>query len=307
MSSSIPRAVYYALASNIAVAACKFAASAYTNSGSALAEAVHSTADCMNQVFLLIGNRAAQTRPDEKHPFGYGRESYFYATLVALQIFLIGGVVSVAFGVYRLVYRVPIDHPGVVIAVLCASGVIEGIALKASIATVGRRKRRRETLWHWLRETRKPEMLLAVGEDVAALAGIAVSIVAIALSLATGSPVFDALGAVAVGLILMASAVFFMRKIKSLIVGESAHADVRAAMEAWLTEQPEIEHVVSFIVLQWADDQLVAVQVQLRSSGDTNELVRTIDRLEHAFKEAFPGVRWIFFEPELEEHGAHPP
>jgi divalent metal cation (Fe/Co/Zn/Cd) transporter len=219
---------------------------------------------------------------------------------------LVGGVVSVALGIYWLVHHVPLDHPGVVIAVLCASGVIEGIALKASIATVGRRKRKRETLWHWFRETRKPEMLLAVGEDAAALAGIVVSVAAIALSVATESPVFDALGAVAVGLILMAAAVLFMQKIKSLIVGESAHKHVREAMRAWLAARPEIEHVVSLIVLQWADDQLVAVQAQLRSCLDADELVRTINTLEHELKAAFPGARWIFFEPELKEHGTHP-
>lgn len=307
MNSSIPRAVYYALASNVAVAVCKFAAAAYTHSGSAFAEALHSTADCMNQVLLLIGGMAAQTTPDDKHPFGFGRESYFYATLVALLIFLVGGVVSAALGIHRLMHRVPLDNPAVVIAVLMASGVIEGIALRASIATVQSRKQQHETLWHWFRETRKPEMLLAVGEDVAALVGVAVSIVAIALTLATGSPVFDAVGAIAVGLILMAAAVIFMQKIKSLIVGESAHTRVREAMQTWLDEQPEIEHVVSLIVLQWADDQLVAVQARLQSCVDTEELVRTIDSLEREMKAVFPGIRWIFFEPELKEHGAHPP
>jgi cation diffusion facilitator family transporter len=306
VNSSIPRAVYYALASNIAVAICKYLAAAYTHSGSAFAEAVHSTADCLNEVLLLIGGRAAQTAADDKHPFGFGRESYFYATLVALQIFLVGGGVSVALGIYRLLHHTPLDHPAVVIVVLCVSGVIEGIALKASIGTVGRRKRPHETLWHWFRETRKPEMLLAVGEDAAALAGIAVAIVAIATSLVTGRPEFDALGAIGVGLILMAAAVVFMRKIKSLIVGESAHARVREAMLAWLVDRPEIEAVVSLVVLQWADDQLVAVQAQLRGCGNTDELVRAINTLEHALKAAFPGVRWIFFEPELKEHGAHP-
>jgi cation diffusion facilitator family transporter len=306
MNSSIPRAVYYALASNVAVAACKHMAATYTHSGSAFAEAVHSTADCMNQVFLLIGGHAAQTTPDEKHPFGFGRESHFYATLVALQIFLVGGVVSVAIGIYRLMNHVPLDHPSVVIAVLLASGMIEGIALKTSIATVERRKRPHESLWHWFLETRKPEMLLSIGEDAAALAGIAVSVIAIALSLVTGSPVFEALGAIAVGLILMAAAVLFVGKIKSMIVGESAHTRVREAMHKWLDERPEIEHMVSLIVLQWADDQLVAVQARLRECADTDELVRKINTLEHELKAAFPGARWIFFEPELEEHGAHP-
>lgn len=111
MNGAAPRAVYYALASNVAVALCKYAATAYTNSGSALAEAIHSSADCVNQLLLLMGSRAASNRADEQHPLGFGRETYFYALLVALQIFLVGGVASVAVGVVRLLHHSPLEHP----------------------------------------------------------------------------------------------------------------------------------------------------------------------------------------------------
>ncbi|CAG4909499.1 hypothetical protein R69919_03697 [Paraburkholderia gardini] len=126
MNCAAPRAVYDALASNVAVALCKYAPAAYTHSGSALAEAIHSSADCMNQFLLLIGNRAARNRADEQHPPGFGRETHFHALMVALQIFLVGGVASVTAGVVRLLHRSPVEHPYGVIVVLCVSGVIEG-------------------------------------------------------------------------------------------------------------------------------------------------------------------------------------
>ena len=215
-----PRAVYYALASNIAVAVCKYIAAIFTNSGSALAEAIHSSADCLNQLLLLLGGRAARARADEQHPLGFGCERYFYAMLVALQIFLIGGVASTVVGVVRLMHRSPLEHPYVVVAVLCTSGVIEGIALRSSISTI-ERHRRRAGLLHWFRETGKPEVMLSVGEDAAALAGVFVSLLAIGLSIATGNPVYDAIGGIGVGAVLMGTAFFSLREIKSLIVGEA--------------------------------------------------------------------------------------
>ncbi|MEQ5844368.1 MULTISPECIES: cation diffusion facilitator family transporter [Paraburkholderia] len=305
MNGAAPRAVYYALVSNVAVALCKYAAAAYTHSGSALAEAIHSSADCVNQFLLLIGNRAARNRADEQHPLGFGRETHFYALLVALQIFLVGGVASVAVGVVRLLHRSPLEHPYVVIVVLCVSGVIEGSALKASIGTIDG-ARRKAGLWTWFRETGQPQLLLVVGEDAAALAGVVASLLAVFLSVLTGSPVFDACGGIAVGLILMGTAVFSMREIKSLIVGEAAHRHVRQAMDAWLAQRPEIRRVVSLIVLKWADDLVVAIQAELRPQDSADDLVHTIDQIENDLKRAFPPARWIFFEPELPEHGSHP-
>jgi cation diffusion facilitator family transporter len=305
MSRTVPRAVYYALASNVAVALCKFAAAAYTASGAALAEAIHSSADCMNQFFMLIGRRASRMRADEEHPLGFGRESYFYSTVVALQIFVVGGLASTAVGIYRLMHTEPLDHPAVVIAVLAASVVIEGTALKASLGTIGAELRSRG-LWRWFRETGKPELLLVVGEDMAALAGVGISLVAVGLAVWTGNPMFDALGGIGVGIVLMCTALLSLREIKSLLVGESAHRSVRMKMEQWLAARPEVRRIVSLVVLRWADDLLVAVQAELASPGDAEQLVRMIDRIELALREAFPAAKWIFFEPELREHGDHP-
>jgi len=299
------RAVYYALASNIAVAACKYIAAVFTNSGSALAEAIHSSADCLNQLLLLIGRHAAHARADEQHPLGFGRETYFYSMLVALQIFIIGGVASTVVAVIRLTHQSSLEHPYVVVAVLCASGLIEGLALKSSIGTIERR-RGRAGLLHWFRETGKPEVMLAVAEDAAALAGILISLLAIGLSIATGNPAYDAIGGIGVGAVLMGTAFFSLREIKSRIVGEAAHQHVRQAMREWLEQRPDIKVVVSLIVLKWADDLVVAIQAELQPHDRADDLVRSIGRIEKELKAEFPAAKWTFFEPELREHGCHP-
>lgn len=305
MSRPVPRAVYYALASNVVVALCKYAAAAYTNSGATLAEAAHSSADCLNQLLLIAGRRAARNDADEQHPLGFGRATHFYAMLVALQIFLVGGMASLSIGAYRLWHRAALDHPAVAIAVLCVSGLVEGAALHASIRSIDRR-RRRAGLWRWFRETGQLEVMLSVGEDAAALAGILVSVLATALAMWTGWNGFDALGSIGVGLVMMVTAAVSMREIKSLIVGESAHRHVREAMRGWLDARAEVARVVSLVVLRWDDDLVVAVQAELVPHRDADELVRTIDRLENELQAAFPAARWIFFEPELREHGSHP-
>ncbi len=304
-SATVPRAVYYALASNVVVALCKFAAAAYTNSGATFAEAAHSSADCLNQLLLIAGRRAARNRPDEQHPLGFGRETHFYAMLVALQFFFVGGLVSMAIGAWRLWHHSSVDHVQIALGVLVVSALVEGSALRASIRSIDRR-RRAGGLWRWFRETGELENMLSIGEDAAALVSLFVSIAGTGLAALTGWAGFDALGSIGVGAVMMATAVFALREIKSLIVGEAARASVRGAMRAWLDARPEIGRVVSLVVLRWSDNLLVAVQAELAERCDAVELVRIIDRVENALREAFPAVRWVFFEPELREHGEHP-
>lgn len=305
MPATIPRAVWYALLSNVVVAICKLAAALYTHSGATLAEAVHSSADCFNQILLIAGRRAAHERPDELHPFGFGRETHFYAMLVALQFFIVGGLLSVGIGAWRLWHHSALDHPLIAVAVLLVSAVIEGNALRASIRTIDR-KRRAGGLWRWFRETGQIETMLSIGEDAAALASVTVSLVGTALAALTGWAGFDAIGSIGVGGVMMVTAVFSLRETKSLIVGESAHAHVRQDMREWLDARPEVERIVSLIVLRWSDSHVVAVQAELAHQRDADDLVRTIDQIETDLQRAFPSARWVFFEPELREHGEHP-
>jgi cation diffusion facilitator family transporter len=300
-----PRAVYYALASNVAVALAKYAAAAATNSGATLAEAIHSSADCINQVLLIQGRRAAVTDADELHPLGFERETHFYAMLVALQFFIVGGLGSVGIGAWRLWQHPGLEHVPLAIGVLAASAIIEGSALRASIRSIDK-KRRAGGLWRWFRETGQLEVMLSISEDTAALAGVFVSLAGTGLAALTGRSEFDALGSMGVGVVMMATAIVSLREIKSLIVGEAAPRRDREAVRAWLEARPEIDHIVSLVVLRWSESFVIAVQARLVAHRDADELVRTIDSIEVALQAAFPRARWIFFEPELGELGEHP-
>lgn len=304
-TTSAPRAVYYALASNLAVAACKFGVALYTNSGSALAEAVHSSADCLNQLALLFGHRASRATPDEQHPLGFGRETYFYGMLVAMQLFLFGGVASIAIGGFRAVHHARLERPLLAIGVLCVSGVIEALALRGSIRTIDPRHRAKGLL-NWFKESGRPSVMLSVSEDLAAVVGVLVSLIAIGTAVLTGNPLYDALGSIGVGLVLMGTALFSMREIKSLLVGESAHRRIRDEMRTWLDARAEVRRIVSLIALKWSEDLVIAIQAELEPHDSATELVRTINRIETDLKKRFPSARWIFFEPELREHGRAP-
>ncbi len=148
--------------------------------------------------------------------------------------------------------------------------------------------------------------MLSIGEDTAALAGALISFAGIGLAMLTGLAVFDSLASIGVGIVMMMTATVSLREIKSLIVGEAARAHDRKAIRRWLEKCPEIEHVVSLVVLRWSDSFVVAVQATLVEHRSADDLVRTIDRIETALHETFPAARWIFFEPELSEPGEHP-
>nr|WKF60835.1 hypothetical protein HUO10_005357 [Paraburkholderia busanensis] len=218
---------------------------------------------------------------------------------------LAGGLTSAGIGVYRALHPSPLDRPYLAVAVLCASGVIEGLALRATIRSIEPRHRAHGLL-AWFHESGRPAVMLAVGEDFASIIGVLVSLAAVITSMLTGNPLFDALGGIGVGVVLMGTAAFSMHEIKSLLVGESAQRHVREEMHAWLGERPEIRNVVSLIVLKWADDLVVAVQAELACEDSASELVRMIDRIENDLRGRFPAARWIYFEPELREHGRHP-
>ncbi|MGT2476324.1 cation transporter [Paraburkholderia terrae] len=167
-----------------------------------------------------------------------------YAKPVAMQLFVVGGLASVAVGIVRALRPSPLDSPYLAVGVLCASGVIEGLALRATIRTIEPRHRAHGLL-HWFRESGRSAVMLAVGEEFASVVGVVVSLIAVLASMLSGNPLFDAIGGIGVGIVLMGTALFSMREIKSLLVGESAHQHVREAMDTWLKTRPEIRRVVN--------------------------------------------------------------
>ena len=291
------RAIFYALGANAGIAVAKFSAAAYTGSGAMLAEAIHSLADCANQGLLLIGLSQAKDGVSEIHPLGTGRVVYFYAMMVALLLFLLGGAFSVYEGVERLRHLEPVKNPLVALAVLGVSFVLEAISLRTALHEIARTRGDR-SLWRWFRETRQSQLLVVAGEDIAALVGLGLAFIAVLAATLTGNPVYDAIGSIAIGVLLMIVAVLVMREVKSLIVGESAEPRMRAEIRAHIAARPEVLQVLSLITLQWGDSIVVAVQAEMAPQASARALVDAINVVEESIQTRWPAVQWVFFEPD---------
>ncbi|HEY1610066.1 MAG TPA: cation diffusion facilitator family transporter [Paraburkholderia sp.] len=298
MSAESPKAIVYALAANIGIAVIKYVAAAFTASGSMFAEAIHSTADCGNQLLLLFGLREARRPATALHPMGAGREINFYSLLVALLLFFVGGAFSVYEGIHRLISREPLQFVFVALGVLGVSVVLETLSLLGALRVI-RADYPDKSLWRWFRDTRESDLLVVAGEDIAALAGLAIAFVAVLMTLITGNPAWDASGSICIGLLLMLIALFVAREVKSMIVGESASPEMRHAIETFLHARPEIHAIINLITLQWGKEIVVAVQAEMIDYEQSRAMVDAINRIEADLQHAYPQIRWVFFEPDF--------
>jgi cation diffusion facilitator family transporter len=293
------KAILYALGANFGIAVSKFAAAAWTGSGSMLAEAIHSSADCANQLLLLLGMREAKRPESEDHPLGHHRAAYFWAMVVALMLFFMGGAFSVYEGVERLLHPQPLENGLIAMVVLGVAVVLEAFSLAGAMREI-RKTAGGKSFVRWFRESRQSELMVVAGEDIAALAGLALAFLAVAATVLTGNPLWDALGTLSVGVVLMVIAVAVMIEVKGLIVGESAAPELRAEIGAYIRAQPEIEQLLNVITLAWGERLVIAVKARMaEAEGITGaELVRRVNAVEARIHEKFPSARWVFFEPD---------
>jgi cation diffusion facilitator family transporter len=292
------RAILYALAANAGIAVAKGAAAFWTGSGAMLAETLHSIADCANQVLLLLGLKRSQRPADANHPLGYGRATYFWSMIVALMLFSVGGLYALYEGIERLLHPAPLKDPWLAVGILAFSVALEAGSLWGALKII-RTQQGSRTFWEWFRVTRQSELMVVAGEDIAALLGLVFALLAVLVAIATGNPLYDALGSLAIGTLLIVVAVAVMREVKGMIVGESADPLVHAEIERFIAARPEVEAVFNLITLQWGDHVVVAAKVRMRNSTDAVRLIEEINACEVALKQRFPEVQWIFFEPDI--------
>jgi cation diffusion facilitator family transporter len=291
------RAVLYALGANAGILIAKGTAAAVTGSSAMLAEAIHSAADCGNQVLLLRGMSEAKRKPNAKHPLGYGKVVYFWAFLVAVLLFTIGGMFSVYEGWHKLRETEPITRPMIAIIVLAVSIVLEAISLAGCVREI-RKVSNGMSLWKFFHVSRNSELIIVLGEDIAALAGLALALVAILLAIATGNPIFDALGSMAIGILLIFVAVLLSLEIKALITGESAETGTENEIRAFLAARSEVAEVYSLLSLQMGEGIMLAIKARMKETGSATAMIEDINRVEADLRTAFPAVRWCFFEPD---------
>lgn len=291
------RAIFLALGANFAIFVAKLVAAIFTGSGAMMAEAVHSLADCGNQGLLLLGMRQAKRPPSPDYPLGWGRALYFWSFLVAILLFSVGGMFSVYEGVHKLTHAEPLSWPWLAVGVLAFSIVTESISMHGCMQEVNK-ARGEQSLWEWFRETRASELLVIFGEDLAALIGLCLALAAVLLTMLTGNLVYDAIGTICIGVLLIVVAVLVAREVKALLIGQGVEPRRKAEMVAFLEARPEIDQVYNLLTLQMGTDVMVATKAKMAATPTPRAMIEAINTVEADFKARFKDVRWSFFEPD---------
>ena len=294
------KAILFALGANFAIAVAKYVAAFITNSGSMLAEAVHSTADCGNQLLLLLGIKRAKRPPSPDYPLGYGKETYFWSFIVALMLFSVGGMFSVYEGWHKLHAHEELSSPLIALGVLAFGIVAECFSMWGCLREVNKVRGNR-TLWQWFRTSRNAELVVIFGEDLAALFGLIFAFVAVSVTWATGNPIYDAIGSIGIGVLLIVIAVMLGIEVKALLVGQGVEEEVHRDMVGFLQAQGEVEKVLNMVTLQMGGDVMVAIKARMKATGSEGKLIEAVNRTEIAFKQKFPQVAFLFFEPDLHD------
>jgi cation diffusion facilitator family transporter len=297
MKADSVRTILYALGANLAIAAAKTVAAAFTGSSSMLAEAIHSYADSGNQVLLLWGLRQAKRPPSPDYPLGWGKAVFFWSFIVAVVLFSIGGLFSLYEGWHKLSETEGLSYPWVAVGILVFALVAETVSLRACLHEVNKVRGGR-TLWRWFRESRQSELVVIFGEDLAALLGLAFALVAILVTMFTGNPVWDALGSMSIGALLIVVAIGIGNEIKALLIGQSAEPETEARLRDFLQRQSGVEKVYRLITLQLGTTLMVAVKAKMKATSG-KELVAAINLAEAATRAEFPEIQWLFFEPDV--------
>ncbi len=296
--NSTARAILYAFVANFAIAIAKSLAAMYTGSGSMLAEAIHSYADTGNQVLLYLGLKQSTKPPDQEHPLGYGKLSYFWSFIVAILLFSLGGLFSIYEGLHKLQNPEELSNLWVAILVLVLAILLEGASLLGALREI-RNVRGERPFREWLRHTRNSELVVVLGEDIGAQLGLVIALAFLTLSHFTGNPMYDAMGSISIGVVLIAISVFIGWRIRSLLVGRSADPEIQAAIDVILSEQDQIEHVFNTITIQFGPDTMLSAKIKMRGDMTINAAVASINALERELKERVPNLKWIFIEPDV--------
>ena len=293
------RAVFAALAANLGIALAKFIAFLITGSASMLAESVHSVADTGNEVLLIVG-RGRSIRPrSEEHPFGFGRERYFYGFVVSVMLFTVGAVFSVYDGLHKILNPEPVRSPQVAFAVLGLSAVLEAFSLRTGVKEAN--PIRGDRSWGtFIRRTKAPELPVVLLEDLAALIGLAFAFTGVALATITGNGRWDGAGSLAIGALLGTAAAILAVEMKSLLIGEAASPEVQQLIVAALEDGPDAVRVIHMRTVHISPDSLlVAAKIAVRESDTGAQVAAGIDAAERRIRAAVPIARTIYLEPDI--------
>lgn len=296
--NSTARAILYAFLANFGIAIAKSWAAWLTGSGSMLAEAIHSYADTGNQVLLYLGLKQSQRPPDAKHPLGYGKLSYFWSFIVALMLFSLGGLFSIYEGMHKLSNPEELSKLWVAITVLILAILLEGASLMGCLREI-KLVRGERPFREWLKHTRNSELVVVLGEDIGAQLGLVLALGFLVVAAITGNPVYDAIGSICIGVVLLVISVFIALRVRSLLVGRSADPMIQKLISDVIGEQGGIEKAFNIITIQFGPDTMLAAKVKMVPGISIEKAVADINTLERTLKERIPKLVWCFIEPDV--------
>jgi len=310
------KAVIAALISNLTIAVAKFVGYLVTHSSSMLAESVHSVADSGNQCLLLLGAKRARKSADEEHPFGYGRERYFWGFVVALVLFSLGALFAIYEAIHKIGHPEPISSPEWALGILGFAVLAEGFSFRTAVREV-RAIKGDATYWQFVRRAKSPELPVVLLEDFGALIGLLFAIIGVSASVITGDGVWDGYGTLAIGILLGVIAIILVVEMKSLLIGESAGRRSMEAIRAAIEIEPDVVRVIHLRAEHLGPEELlVGTKVEFLHELNLPDLADSINRVERNIRNAVPEARVIFVEPDVhddyrthttyvEEHSGH--
>lgn len=300
------KAVLAALCANVGIAIAKFVAFFFTGSSSMLSEAIHSVADSFNQVLLLIGGHRAKRAPTQKHQFGYGRTRFVYGFVVSIILFLVGGLFAVYEGIHKIQHPEALRDAGWAVGVLLIALVLEGFSFRTAVKEANR-SRGRKSLLRFVRQSRQPELPVVLLEDFGALIGLVFALTGVGLSVVTGNGVWDGIGSVMIGMLLLVIAVFLSLEMASMLIGEGAIPEEQEAIREALESTPNVERVIHLKTLHVGpDDILVAAKIAVDKADTAPEIAAAIDAAESRVRDAVPAATYIYLEPDLDRYKQTP-
>lgn len=294
------KAVIAALLANTGIAISKFVAFFVTGSTSMLSEAIHSVADSLNQVLLLIGGKRSKRAANEQYQFGYGRVRYVYGFIVAIVLFLIGGVYSAYEGWHKWSHPEHVENANVAFAVLIVAIVLESLSFRTAI-TEAKHARGNRSMAKFIRDARQPELPVILLEDFGALIGLVFALTGVSLAVATGDGRWDGLGAIAIGILLIVIAFILVREMASMLIGEAALPEEVESVRTALDGAPIVTSVIHLRTLHIGPDELlVAAKIGVASDKTAEQIVRGIDEAEVLLRSAVPTAKYVFLEPDFQ-------
>ena len=302
---SSKRAVVAALLANLGIAVAKFVGFGITGSASMLAESIHSVADSGNQGLLLFGSRRARRAADAGRPFGYGRERYFWAFIVALVLFALGGAFAVLEGISKIRHPHEVESAAVAVVILVLAIALETYSFRTAIAEA-RKVKGTATWWQFIRRSKNPELPVVLLEDLGAEIGLVIALSALTATLVTGDGVYDGIGTLTIGILLTGIAILLATEMKSLLLGETASPEMQESIRLAIDDEPDVDRLIHLRTEHLGPDELLVVaKVAFSRTLSVADLAGAINRVEALVRARVPEARYLYIEPDLVGH--HPP